>query len=320
MKFQEVVARLEKIEAGFEDTTRSLTQIFKGLKLIKSVDIPETAPSTAKFAASAAITSEVAELMREAANPDSVQVAIQLGKIGDKVRLALPGGAMLSQEELAWMRDPSNAGGPVPANLFYALAQEQLLKNGNLSFAYDIDLASSSFQDSLRKNLQRELGEELSSEAVERITLGAFLPGQRTTTLASVKLPDQQASREIAERLADRGVQLDESGSLRGVYTVVTEKVAVAHAPLESIEALSKDNAEAKGIRVKTLQEMLDLSYKTSDSEHVYQNFKQYYSDRHGSDGVRNPSTTWGLKLFTQWLKELVVRSDPYRDGGSRGS
>ena len=315
MKYQEAAARLEKIEAGFDDATKSLQQIFSNLKLTRSIEIPEGAPNTQKYAASAAITSEMADLMKEAANPDSVQVAILLGKIGDKVRLALPGGAMQSIEEIAWCEDPANADTAAPGNLFYLLAQEKLLSTGRLDFFYDVPLASENFQATLRETLRREIGEELSPEALARIQLGGFLTGDRRTTLSTVKLPDVGISGLIAKKLASKGVQMDNKGVLSGVYTVVTERVAVAHGPLKDISLLAKENEEAKGIRVKTFGEMLELSKKTAESDDTYTNFKDHHTDRHGSDGVRNPSTTWGLKLLAGWIKGLVIASDPYREG-----
>lgn len=319
MKFQESAAKLEKLEAGFKDTTKSFEGIYEALKLVTPVEIPNGAPHTSKYAASAAIVSEMADLMREAANPDTIQVAVQLAKIGDKFRLGLPGGALLSREEMQWMRDPRNAGTPAPGNLFYLLAQDQLSSGGEMKFSYNVNLASSSFQGSLRANLKREIGEELSEEAAKRVSISEFLPGERTTTLSTVKLPCVDASKLIAAKLADNGVTVDDKGTLRGVYTVVIERVAAAHAPLTEISALAKDNEEAKGVRVKTLKEMLELSYRTTDSVDTFQHFKEYYQDRHGSDGVRNPSTTWGLELLTGWLKGLVIAADPYREG-ARGN
>ena len=93
------------------------------------------------------------------------------------------------------------------------------------------------------------------------------------------------------------------------------EKVAVAHGPIETIELHATDNAEAKGIRVKSLGELLELSKKTAESAATYSNFKNFYEDRHGTDGVRNPSTTWGLSLLATWLMEKVVALDPYKEG-----
>jgi len=319
MRFQESVAKLEKLQAGFEDTTKSFGQIYEALKLVTPVEIPNGAPHTAKYAASAAIVSEMADLMREAANPDTIQVTVQLAKIGDKIRLGMPGGALLSREEMQWINNPANAGAPVPGNLFYLLAQNQLSSAGEMNFSYDVNLASANFQTSLRTNLKREIGEELSEDAAKRVSIREFLPGERTTTLSTVKLPSADASRLIAAKLADRGVSIDDKDTLRGVYTVVTERVAVAHAPLSEISALAKDNEEAKGVRVKSLKEMLELSYRTTDSVDTFKNFKNYYHDRHGSDGVRNPSTTWGLALLTGWLKNLVIAADPYREG-ARGN
>ena len=107
MWFQEVARQLEMIERGFADSTRSLAQIFRDLKLTSDVAITTGAPTTVKYAASAAIVSEIEELMREASNPDSIAVAIQLSKVGDKVRLALPGGAVLYSQEMVWIQNPA---------------------------------------------------------------------------------------------------------------------------------------------------------------------------------------------------------------------
>jgi len=312
MKFQESAAKLEQIARGFNDATTSLAQIFSELKLTSGITAPEASMSTAKYAASAALISQIETVMQQAANPDSITVAIQLAKIQEKIRIALPGGAVMSQEELEWVK--ANAGQSAPGNLFYVLAQEQLRSSDGLCFRYNMDLASANFTDSLRANLKRELGEEIGDVA-SKITLGTFLPGERVTTLATLKLPDADISKRIAEKLADRGLTCDEHGTIRGVYTKVMEKVAVAHGPIETIELHATDNAEAKGIRVKSLGELLELSKKTAESAATYSNFKNFYEDRHGTDGVRNPSTTWGLSLLATWLMEKVVALDPYKEG-----
>jgi 8-oxo-dGTP pyrophosphatase MutT (NUDIX family) len=311
MRFQETVDKFEKIADGFRDATTSLTQIFSDLKLISDVSIGDGAPSTSKFAASAAIISELEIVMQQAANPDAVEVAIQLAKIGPKVRIALPGGAVMSNEELNWVA--TNIDTYAPPNLFYVLAQEQLLSGAELGFNYDLNLASSNFTQSLRTNLKRELGEELGEEAASKVTVNSFLPGERVTTLSTLKLPNVDFSKIIAERLESRGVTCAEDGTLKGIYTKVTEKVAVAHGPLTDIENLATANLEAKGMRVKTLGELLDISKKSSESVQAFSDFKQHHSERHGSDGIRNPSTTWGLGLLATWLKEQVISADTYK-------
>ncbi|NLF25912.1 MAG: hypothetical protein GX589_09690 [Deltaproteobacteria bacterium] len=315
MYFQESAKRLEQLSEGFKDATTSLTQIYSDLKLVRSIEISNEAPCSVKYAASAAIIADVQEAMREACTaPDNLDVAVQLVKIKDKVRIGLAGGAVISDQERDWIADPANLGKATPPNLFYILAQEQLSK-GEFNFSYDLDLASSGFTRSLRANLLRELSEELGSDAAEQVTFGTFLPEERTTTLSTITLPDAQASQKIAEELAGRGVGITDKGALTGIYTVVTEKVAVAHAPLDKIEATAEENSEAKGMRVKSLGELLQLSKQSSASVESYQNFKRLHSDRHGSDGIRNPSTTWGLRLLTEWLRDKVIEADPYREG-----
>lgn len=316
MKFHESAKRLEQIESGFNDATVSLTQIFGDLKLTSDVQVPEYAPRTEKYAASAALISEISQVMRQASeSPDSITVAIQLAKIGDKVRIGLPGGAILSVQELNWMAASENAGKVAPPNLFYLLAQDQLAHSGDIKFSYDLDLASARFGELLQSNLARELGEELGEGAARQVVLGDFLAGDRTTTLSSIKLPDAATSKEIALQLHERGVTLDDKGSLRGIYTTVTEKVAVAFGPLGEIESLATNNEEAKGMRVKPLAELLAISRQTAESVETFRDFKQHHSERHGSDGIRNPSTTWGLGLLAGWLKEQIIGADTYREG-----
>ena len=311
MKFQESADQLQKIADGFNDATTSLAQIFSDLKLISDIPIEYGAPSTSKFAASAAIISELEVAMQQAANPETVEVAIQLAKIGSKVRIALPGGAIMSKEELDWAA--TNSDQQAPANLFYVLAQQQLLNGEELGFNYDLSLASSNFTRSLRANLKRELGEELGEEAASKVTFNTFLPGERITTLATLKLPSTEDARKIGSFLESRGVTCTEDGTLKGIYTKVTEKVAVAHGPLGQIENLATTNVEAKGMRVKTLGELLEISKKTSGSIQDFSDFKQQHSERHGSDGIRNPSTTWGLGLLATWLKDKVLSADTYK-------
>jgi len=67
-----------------------------------------------------------------------------------------------------------------------------------LRFTYDLNLAATSFTESIRRNLLRELREELGGAAAEEVQFGGFLSGERITTLRTLKLPDSDASREIA--------------------------------------------------------------------------------------------------------------------------
>src|SRR5690606_22688177 len=100
MEIEESVNKLIKIEEGFKDATTSLEQIFSDLKLTRDPAIPiENAISTTKIAASAAIFLEQEEMMRQAANPDRITVAVQLAINGGKTRIGLAGGAVLSDQE-----------------------------------------------------------------------------------------------------------------------------------------------------------------------------------------------------------------------------
>jgi len=311
MRHQEVAKKLDQMSAGFHDATNSLTQIFTDLKLIRQVDIPPQAPQCIKLAASAALVSETEQLMQEAANPDLITVATQLAKIGDKIRIALPGGAVLSSQERAWIKDPENAGKLAPPNLFYILAQEQLSTSAALKFDYASLPADTGFEASLKGNLRRELGEELGRQAADEVRLGSFLPGSRQTTLATLKLPDQSIATRIAEALADVGVTIDPQGTLHGIYTTVSERVAVGHAPLGVLARSAEDNTEAAGVRVRTLRDLLELSKKTAESEESYLNFRKLHgSTSNGYDGIRNPSTTWGLALLTEWIRDQVIAAD----------
>jgi len=92
----------------------------------------------------------------------------------------------------------------------------------------------------------------------------------------------------------------------------------VAHGPVGKIAVLATDNSEAQGIRVKSLKELLTLSLQTGESRDTYLNFKNHHTDRHGSDGIRNPSTTWGLALLAGWLTDKVIALDTYIEGSRR--
>jgi hypothetical protein len=316
MKYQESAKKLEQIAQGFESSTLALTQIFKELNLIREVDPPSNSITFTKFAGSAAIISELTVALKEAANPDEVRVAIQLGKIGDKVRLALPGGAVLSSEEQSWIE--ANSDSAPPPNLFYILAQQQLMDNGDAHFTYPEELTTNSFKASLRRNLARELREELGESAANSLELGEFLPGQRITTLSSINLPDFNASTAIADRLEPKGVtraeRTDAAGNkqitLNGIYTKVTEQVAIAHGPLSKITESATNNSEAVGMRVRSIGELLTLSKKTSESPEAFQDFRKRFPESNGEDGIRNPSTTWGLGLLARWLMGKVIEAD----------
>jgi hypothetical protein len=310
MQHQQVAKRLDEINAGFENATRSLAQIFEDLALTRRIEIPSNAPQCTKLAASAALVSDMEQLMREASNPDLIQVGMQLAKIGDRVRYAFAGGAVLSQQEQAWIQDPANSGRDVPPNLFYILAQRQLAESGALAFDYADDPAVNGFDISLRKNLIRELGEELGAKAAQQVSVGEFMPGMRLTTLATLKLPDMSVARSIADALSQVGVTIDQDGTLRGIFTTVSERVAVAHAPLADIARYAENNTEAKGVRVRTLRDLLELAKKTADSKESFTNFKAIYGDGPNYDGIRNPSTTWGLALLARWIRDRVIEME----------
>jgi len=315
MKFQEAAAALDYLEAEFGSATRALAEIVRELGIVRPGELPHDAPQAVMHAAQAAITSPMGELLLQAANPALLPLAVQLSKDDGKIRLGLPGGGMLTDQERAWIEKPGNTGGPAPSNLFYQIAQEQLLSEGALRFSYSSELASATFQESLRGDLLREICEELGEEAASRITLGPLLDGEQRTNVAFMRLPSAQASRAIAESLSARGVSLDAAGRLRGIYTTIVERVAVAHGPLEEVALLSQDNEEAQGIEVKTLGEMREIAAKTSGSADSFLNFRKRFPRSGGHDGIRSPSTTWALKLFAGWLRELVVKADPYREG-----
>jgi len=313
MKIEESARKLESISTEFEDVTRSLKDIFSELELTREITPAEGSIQTDKYAASAVVLSEIEKLMRQAANPDEITVAVQLAKIGEKTRIGLPGGAVMSQQELAWTRE--NPGEEAPGNLFYQLAQDQLQSGDGMAFTYDLYEVSDSFTASLRKNLKRELGEEIG-EIASKIKLGEFLPEKRVTTLATLKLPDADVSKRIAKKFKAAGVTCDQEGRLHGIYTNVTEKVAIAHGPVNEIEEKASDNEEAKGMRVKSFQELLELARRTAESAKTYDNFRDYNRDRpEWFDGVRNPSFTWGLSRAAERLKQYVLKRDTYKEG-----
>jgi hypothetical protein len=78
------------------------------------------------------------DLIREAANPDTIQVAVQLAKIGDKIWLGLLGGELLSRKDMQWMAEPKNAGAAAPEYCSYLLAQGQLSSAREMKFSYDV--------------------------------------------------------------------------------------------------------------------------------------------------------------------------------------
>ncbi len=318
LDIEKSVADLEALEAKFDEATTGLTEIMREQGYLTDTQVPDNAVQTSKYAASAGILSDIETVMQEAANPSNVRIAVQLAKIGDKARICFPGGALLSEQELTWME--SHQDQDAPGHLFYILAQDQLVEKGELNFSYDFSTASPSFSAKLRSDLLRELGEEAGEEAASKITLKEFLPGERVTTLSAIGLPDSEVSKEIATKLASRGVTLNDKGRLQGVYTNVTEKVAVATGgDLSEIERLATDNEkETKGMRVKSLGELAIISLQTSESVDAFDNFKNLHGDPHGTDGMRNPSATWGLSLVTAWLKEQVKKQDTYKDGSPR--
>jgi hypothetical protein len=85
----------------------------------------------------------------------------------------------------------------------------------------------------------------------------------------------------------------------------------MGHAPLEVLARSAENNTEAAGVRVHTMADLLEISKKTADSPESYLNFrKQHGSISNGYDGIRNPSTTWGLALLTEWIRDQVIAAE----------
>ncbi|HMO02293.1 MAG TPA: hypothetical protein PKD37_06445 [Oligoflexia bacterium] len=98
LRFNEVAEVLDKLAGEFADVTKSFEQIIKDAGAISaSPNIPENGIKFDKYAAAAIISKNWMELL---AGPDvdadaisrKINVAVQLGKIGDKRKIALPGG------------------------------------------------------------------------------------------------------------------------------------------------------------------------------------------------------------------------------------
>ncbi|HMO02292.1 MAG TPA: hypothetical protein PKD37_06450 [Oligoflexia bacterium] len=202
--------------------------------------------------------------------------------------------------------------------------QDYLVRGEDPKFTYNEIKAGQSFTASLKSNLIRELGEELGAQATEMLQFQAFLPSWRETTLMSVTLPDaDRVAQQIAVHFPDREVSIDDKKNLRGIYTTVKERVAVVFADfLERLEQLATDNIESKGVIARSIGWLLEVAKKTTESVETYKNFQEKYPHYvYGAhDGVRNPSTTWGLGLLLNWLMDRVIESDPYKDGGARFS
>jgi hypothetical protein len=291
---------LNRYSQSLQLSTENLTNIFRNKGLISSpTAIPEFAPNCEKLAISAVIIDIEKAMQMASKTPENIIVAMQLGKVGDKIKLALPGGAILSEQEQRAIRERYQGQTP-PSNLFYQLAQEQLIDSETLSFSYPNDLIATSFTGMLRNNLTRELNEEMGAVAAKQVQINQILADERTTVLKTMGLPDSNKSNEIAEKLVAKEVRINEQGKLEGIYTTVKEQVAIVNGPVNLIEQDSNENEEAAGMKVFTLSQLVDISANSSKDVSNFDNYRKIYSADH--DGIRNPSTTWGLRLFVDWL------------------
>ena len=85
----------------------------------------------------------------------------------------------------------------------------------------------------------------------------------------------------------------------------------MGHAPLDVLARSAESNTEAAGVRVRNMRDLLELSKKTAESEESYLNFRTLHGTTlNGYDGIRNPSTTWGLALLTEQIRDLVIAKD----------
>jgi hypothetical protein len=326
MRIDESLKICDATQQQLADHLGNMERIFTELKLIKpEPDLSEVkGPTISKYAASAVIADSHTFSQLDT-DPIDLKLAVQLNKQGEKIRVCFPGGAIQSEQETEWTTDPANAGKPVPPNLFYMVAERELVERasriapdasrlGELNFTYHLD----GFEDVLRRNLRRELGEELGGIADE-VHIRDFLPGERRTVLTSIGLPSADRAGLIAERLAKFDVTPGERpGMLKGVYTTVVERAAAAQGDTSRLANLAEENSEAKGIMSISLRDFLTLCARTTETEKSYSNFKDYWRERGSeqhTDGIRNPSTIWAAQLFLGWLAETIKAQDTYRIG-----
>ncbi|MGI6523879.1 MAG: hypothetical protein ACOX2O_01085 [Bdellovibrionota bacterium] len=326
IRFEEVVMKLGNLREGFANIERSMHEIFKeGGLLRENKAIPEGSVAVKKIAASAAILSN--QIEEQINTPGAIEIGVQIAKIGkvgeEKFRFCFPGGGVLSDQELAWIK--ANPNREAPQNLFYILAQEQLKNMGKLCFTYNNmeGEGCSAFLKKLQENLERELSEEMGKDVEKLVRIKKFLSEERETVLTAMGLPDSVIAREIAEKLQDRGVTQDEKGTLHGIYTTVIERIAVAESDqLWRIAARSGSNEEQRGMTVKTLKELLEIGERSAENLKAYLNYDIVHCDQYEKDGgvsgFRNPSFAWGLKQVVAYLENSVKEADPYKEGARR--
>jgi hypothetical protein len=261
-----------------------------------------------------------------ARNLGQVRLVLQVAKIGQKFygeqqprdyyRLAVPGGAVRSNEE-----NQAIANGDVPPNdthrAFYYVVQRQLADTGAVWMNYDL---ARGLDEVVAAEAYKRVAAEMGEAAASSITLqGWSSPLRKESFLKNLQLIDVEVTASIAQAINNpEVVHTPNTTKLSGIITRVNEGNIVALAQVGHVLDEAEETEHQKGLKVLTIAEAVRI-VESGASEEGYTGYRKLYpNDR--IDGTRNPSLAWHLGQAVRWIKRLVESRDSYRDGSPRRS
>jgi hypothetical protein len=253
-----------------------------------------------------------------------IRVVLQVAKIGQKfygetetrdyLRLAVPGGAVRSQEE-----NDAIKSGEVPHNdahrAFYYVVQRQLATTGSVSMTYDLEAG---VQEVVAADVCRKVAAEMGEAASSTLAVQGWSSALRKESfLKNLQLIDPETTAAIAQRINSIEV-IHEPGTtkLSGIITRVNEGNIIALANVGEVFDEAEETDHQKGVKVLTLAEAIRI-VESGASEEGYTRYRKLYpNDR--IDGARNPSLAWHLGQAVRWIARYAESKDTYIEGSPR--
>jgi len=305
---------------------REMTRTFEGLNLLsKPIDWDSLkVPKIDKLAGGLVIIDK--QSLESARSLGGIRMALQLARIGqsfygettprDYYRVAVPGGAVRSNEELAAIAD-----GTVPETdrhkAFYYVVEQQLLKEQKVTIGYDLDRGRDEVMASEAvARVQAEMGEAAASTLNIQ---GWASENRKVSFLKNIQLINPDNAAEIVRAIGHTDVQhTPGTTKISGIITRVNEGNLIALAQVGQVLDEAEETDHQRGVKIVTMAEALRIA-ESGASEEGYKGYKELYpNDRH--DGPRNPSLMWHLGEAVKWIGRYVRERDTYVEGSPRMS
>lgn len=256
-------------------------------------------------------------------NPERISIGMQVRK--DVIRDANttgntwenPGGAFLTDQELAVIQATGMSPEEAPGHLFYDVWYEQLMAgNTHPEFTYkNTALRTASVAGKIRKYLRTELQQEMGVGASQLVRLTRQTSSEgRVTDLLTVNFDtdEKERNRDIVEKYGEQfGVTLEQAPNkkgtqVRGIVTRVHEHAMIADVDsVWDVAMKTVPTEEANRMYVHDLGEVMDLFRKATKGSTIeeradsWDHFERNYSHLRRP---RAPSTAWQIRMLLEYV------------------